>query len=73
MASNTPTQRAAPAPQNGGRMHHGPRHRLQKFLIPAPKLEPPISPAQVEHERERAEAAQNRVADKITTFARETP
>ena len=66
MASNTTTQRTAPAGQNGG--HRG-RHRLQKFLRPVPKLKPPIDPALLKHEEERADAAQNRIADKITAFS----
>ena len=51
--------------------HNGktPRERLHKFLMPVPKLEPPISPALLKRERERAEAGQNRVADRITAFS----
>ena len=37
--------------------------------MPVPKLEPPINPALLKREQQRAEAWQNRVADKITTFA----
>jgi uncharacterized membrane protein len=44
-------------------------HRLHKFLIPVPKLKPPIDPALLEHERQRAEARQNRAADRITAFS----
>ena len=40
--------------------------RLHHFLFPVPKLKPPINPALLKREEERAEAAQNRVADKIT-------
>jgi uncharacterized membrane protein len=43
--------------------------RVHKFLYPVPKLPKPIDPALLEHERERAEAAQNRVADRITAFS----
>ena len=43
--------------------------RLHKLLIPVPKLKPPISPALLKREEERASARQNRVADVITTFA----
>jgi uncharacterized membrane protein len=43
--------------------------RLHRFLVPVPKLEPPINPALLKREQQRAEARQNRVADKITTFA----
>jgi uncharacterized membrane protein len=34
-----------------------------------PKPKPPIDPALLKHEQERAEARQNRVADRITRFA----
>jgi uncharacterized membrane protein len=34
-----------------------------------PKLKPPIDPALLQHEKERADATQNRVADKITAFS----
>src|SRR4026208_393508 len=43
--------------------------RLHKVLVPVPRLKDPIDPALLEHDRERAEAAQNRVAHKITTFS----
>jgi uncharacterized membrane protein len=43
--------------------------RLHRFLVPVPKLEPPINPALLKREQQRAEARQNRVADKITAFA----
>ena len=43
--------------------------RLHRFLIPVPKLGPPINPALLEREKERAERRQNRVADAITAFA----
>ena len=43
--------------------------RLHHFLVPVPKLEPPIHPALLERERARAEARQNRAADKITAFS----
>jgi uncharacterized membrane protein len=55
--------------------HHGrqngktPWERLQKFLMPVPKLEPPINPALLKREQERADAAQNRIADRITAFS----
>jgi uncharacterized membrane protein len=34
-----------------------------------PRLKDPIDPALLKHDRERAEAAQNRVADRITAFS----
>jgi uncharacterized membrane protein len=43
--------------------------RLHRFLIPVPKLEPPINPALLKREEERAKARQNVVADKITAFS----
>jgi uncharacterized membrane protein len=43
--------------------------RLHRFLVPVPKLEPPINPALLEREKARAEAGQNRVADRITAFS----
>jgi uncharacterized membrane protein len=45
------------------------RGKIHKFLRPLPKLPPPIDPALLRHEHERAEARQNRVADGITTFS----
>ena len=36
---------------------------------PVPRLGPPINPALLKRERERAEARQNRAADKITAFS----
>ena len=44
-------------------------HRLHRMLFPVPKLGPPINPALLKREQARAEARQNRVADKITSFA----
>jgi hypothetical protein len=44
-------------------------HRLHRFLHPVPKLRPPINPALLKREHERAQARQNRVADAITTFS----
>jgi uncharacterized membrane protein len=46
-----------------------PGKRLHRFLVPVPKLEPPINPALLEREKARAEARQNRAADKITAFS----
>jgi uncharacterized membrane protein len=43
--------------------------RLHRFLIPAPGLGPPLNPALLKRERERAEARQNRAADRITAFS----
>src|SRR5215467_10993227 len=46
-----------------------PLPRLHKFLRPAPKRGPPTLPPLLEHERERAQARQNRIADAITAFS----
>lgn len=43
--------------------------RLHKLLLPVPKLKPPINPALLKREEERAKARQDRAADAITTFA----
>jgi uncharacterized membrane protein len=43
--------------------------RLHQLLVPVPKLKDPIDPALLKHQEERAEAAQNRVADRITAFS----
>jgi uncharacterized membrane protein len=43
--------------------------RLHRILIPVPKLGPPINPALLKREQERAEARQNRIADKMTAFS----
>jgi uncharacterized membrane protein len=53
---------------NGAPDHSKLGRRVHRFLVPVPKLHP-IDPALLEHEQERAEAAQNRVADKITAFS----
>jgi uncharacterized membrane protein len=42
---------------------------VHKLLFPVPKLKDPIDPALLQHQKERADATQNRVADKITTFS----
>ena len=55
---------AAPS-QNGKTLGE----RLHRFLVPVPKLEPPISPALLKREKERADVVQNRIADKITAFS----
>ncbi len=45
------------------------KQRLRKFVRPAPKLPVPVNPALLEHERARARATQNRIADAITAFS----
>jgi uncharacterized membrane protein len=50
--------------------HHsgGHRGRLLRWFVPGP-LPEPINPALLKHQEQRAEEAQNRVADKITRFS----
>ena len=43
--------------------------RMHKFLHPAPPHVHPIDPAVLKHDRERADAVQNRIADRITAFS----
>jgi uncharacterized membrane protein len=50
-------------------MSSQPHRRLHHLLVPVPKLAPPINPALLTREEERAKARQNRAADAITTFA----
>src|SRR4029077_4849607 len=54
---------------DGGSRSMSSRGKIHKFLWPRPKLPPPIDPALLKHEHERAEARQNQVADAITTFS----
>jgi uncharacterized membrane protein len=64
-----PSQHPSPAvthPAQNGKPAPG---RVHKLLFPVPKLKDPIDPALLQHEKERADAAQNRVADKITAFS----
>jgi uncharacterized membrane protein len=61
-----------PSPAVADPEHNGQKtlsSRLHRFLVPVPKLEPPINPALLKREQKRAEARQNRVADKITAFS----
>jgi uncharacterized membrane protein len=43
-------------------------HGLKRFVIPV-KLPQPINPALIKHANQRAADVQNRIADRITTFA----
>jgi uncharacterized membrane protein len=45
---------------------------LKGFVVP-PKLPQPISPALMEHARERSTDVQNKIADAITTFSGSMP
>jgi uncharacterized membrane protein len=42
---------------------------VHRFLNPAPKLGPPVNPALLKREEERAQRSQNRLADRITAFS----
>src|SRR5512133_1606615 len=66
MPTDHPPHAVADPAHNG---HKTLGSRLHSFLVPVPKLEPPINPALLKREEERAEAAQNRIADKITAFS----
>jgi uncharacterized membrane protein len=43
--------------------------RLHRVIFPVSKLPPPITPDLLKHAQERAEAKQNRAADRITAFS----
>ena len=45
-----------------------PRGGRVRWLLPM-KLPPPVNPALIEHAEERGKSIQNRIADKITSFA----
>src|SRR6478672_7794747 len=51
------------------RQGHPLKAGLHWLLIPNRKLPPPINPALLKHAEKRAENAQNRAADRITTFS----
>ena len=51
------------------RQDHPLKAGFRWLLIPNRKLPPPVNPALLKHAQARAQNAQNRVADRITTFA----
>jgi uncharacterized membrane protein len=51
-----------------GNQTHSPRDRLKRLLKPV-EVPPAVSPELLEHEKKRAEDAQNRIADRITSFS----
>jgi uncharacterized membrane protein len=59
-ASSVESQSAKNGGPHGGRIRH---------LIFPIKLPAPVNPALIEHAEERGKSIQNRIADKITTFA----
>ena len=63
MPSNAPLHE--PASSVDG---HQPRGRVRRWVMPI-KAPAPINPALLTHAEKRAEYAQNRIADRITTFA----
>jgi uncharacterized membrane protein len=65
MPSDHPSPAVAPQAQNGRPLGQ----RLHRFLLPVPRLPLPISPDLLKQEQKRAEARQNRVADRITAFS----
>jgi uncharacterized membrane protein len=68
MSSDPPSQAVAQPPNDAEPPDHR-LPRLHQFIFPLPKLKEPIDPALLKHEKERADARQNRVADKITAFS----
>jgi uncharacterized membrane protein len=63
VATDASTTQAQPG-RNGNRHRRG----LRRFILPA-KLPQPVNPALVRHAEARADDVQNRIADRITTFA----
>jgi uncharacterized membrane protein len=61
-------QTAADGAPNGKSSGKTLGQRLHRVLKPAPGLGPPINPALLEQVRVRAEARQNRLADRVTAF-----
>jgi uncharacterized membrane protein len=56
-------------PTSSGSANGGSRARgLRRFVMPV-TLPDPVNPVLVDHAEERAKDAQNRIADRITTFA----
>ena len=65
--ATVPDNRSAMGAGSNGRRHWG-FHRVGLLLLPN-RLPQPVNPALLRHTQERAESAQNQVADRITTFA----
>jgi uncharacterized membrane protein len=62
-----PTNPAADGAKPSGRAHTL-FHRVGPLLVPN-KLPPPVNPALLKHTEQQAKDVQNRIADRITTFA----
>jgi hypothetical protein len=69
MSGEDRSQTAGGPASNGGAKGKTLGQRLHRFLVPVPKLGPPLNPALLKREQERAEARQNRLSDKITDFS----
>jgi uncharacterized membrane protein len=65
--ATVPDNRSATGAGSNGRSHPG-FHRVGLLLLPN-RLPQPVNPALLRHTQERAESAQNQVADHITAFS----
>ena len=65
--ATVPDNRSAMGADSNGRRPSG-LHRVGLLLLPN-RLPPPVNPALLRHTEERAESAQNEVADRITAFS----
>jgi uncharacterized membrane protein len=65
--ATVPDNRSAMGAGSNGRRHWG-FHRVGLLLLPN-RLPQPVNPALLRHTEERAESAQNQVADHITAFS----
>jgi uncharacterized membrane protein len=55
-------------PTDSTRQGHASGDRIRRSIVPV-EIPPPVNPALLKHAEKRAEDAQNRVADRITTFS----
>jgi uncharacterized membrane protein len=60
---------AAATGETDGQTKHTRLHRGIRWLLAPNRVPEPIDPALIKHAEQRAQNAQNRVADRITTFA----
>jgi uncharacterized membrane protein len=71
VTSSSPSQEPTSSPgdkADSSANGHPLSDRVSRFLFPI-KLPPPANPALLKHTEERAEDAQNRIADRITAFS----